>query len=102
MKSAGVPRDTEVHVACDPEFVPEITPPSLSVHASSGASLFDLWGKAIEKSRAPWVAIVHAGGLPAPGWFSAMERAMEREGWSDGYWGPVEPEPNISPGRLVG
>ena len=27
---------------------------------------------------------------------------MEREGWSDGYWGPVEPEPNISPGRLVG
>ena len=102
LKSAGVPTDTEIHVACDPEFAPDEPPPSLSVHALSGSSLFDLWSAAIEKSRAPWVAILHADGLPAAGWFSAMERAIEQEGWPDGYWGPVEPDPYITPGSMVG
>ena len=102
LKSAGVPSNAEVHVACDAEFAPDLRPPSVSVHALPSASLFDLWGEAIEKSRAPWVAILHADALPARGWLSAMERAIKQDGWSDGYWGPVEPEPGISAGSLVG
>ena len=97
-----MPRGTEVHVACDPEFAPVVPPPSLSVCPLAGASLFDLWGLAIERSRAPWVAILHAYALPGAGWLSAMEREIEREGWSDGYWGPVEPELDISPNSMVG
>lgn len=102
LRSAGVPRDAEVHVSCDPDFAPETATQSLSVHALPGASLFELWSAAIENCRAPWVAILHGDGLPAPGWFSAMERAIEREAWRDGYWGPVEPEPEITPGSMVG
>jgi hypothetical protein len=102
LRRAGVPPRAEVHIACNPEWEPARCPPSLLVHSVPSASLCELWGVAIANSTAPWVAVLHADALPAPGWFAAMTREIEREGWRDGYWGPVEPKPGISGGRMVG
>jgi len=102
LKVAGVTPDAEVHVACDPEFAPTSIPPTLCVHMLASASLFQLWALAAAKSRSPWVAILHGYGLPAPGWFDAMERVIELEGWRDGYWGPVEPAFAPSDKRMTG
>ncbi len=102
LEAAGVPAGTEVHVACDPQFAPSAPPPSLFVHVTTGASLFELWGVAIANSSSAWVAVLHAAALPAPGWFAAMTREIERDGQSDGYWGPIEPKPAISADRMLG
>ena len=102
LRLAGVPINAEVHIACDPQFVPANPPQSLSIHCAPGASLFELWGLAISASTASWVAVLHVDAPPAPGWFAAMTREIEREGWSDGYWGPVEPRPRISSDRMLG
>lgn len=102
LRTAGVPADAEVHVACDPERAPTTPPRSLSVHTLAAASLFELWALAIAESRSPWVAVLHADGLPAPGWFAAMERKIEREAWNDGYWGPVEPAEYGPSGSIIG
>jgi hypothetical protein len=102
LRAAGVTRAAEIHVACDPGHVPGDAPPSFSIHSLADASLFELWGVAIAASEAPWVAILHADSPPAPGWFAAMNEAMGREGWRDGYWGPVEPQIGGSDARMVG
>jgi hypothetical protein len=102
LRTAGVPAEAEVHMACDPEFALAESSSSLFVHTRDDASLFQLWAVAIQATRSPWVAVLHGFGLPGPGWFSAMEREIEGEGWKDGYWGPVEPGPSISRGGMVG
>lgn len=102
LEAAGVPAGTEVHVACDPQFAPSAPPPSLFVHVTTGASLFELWGVAIANGSSAWVAVLHAAALPAPGWFAAMTREIERDGQSDGYWGPIEPKPAIAADRMLG
>lgn len=99
---AGMEASTEVHVACDPAHAPAGQISGLSIHARPGASLFDLWGLAIEHANADWIAILHADALPAPGWFAAIDDAIEREGWRDGYWGPVEPDFGPSDPRMIG
>ena len=102
LRIAGVPDDGEVHIACDPQFAPAASPGSLSVHSAPAASLFELWGIAIKESTAPWVAVLHADALPAPGWFAAIEAKIEFEGASDGYWGPVEQRAGIPVAGLLG
>ncbi|NUT00292.1 MAG: hypothetical protein HOP96_04900 [Sphingomonas sp.] len=100
--AAGVGPPTEVHVACDPGHAPATSLRGFTIHVREGASLFDLWGLAIDASNADWVAILHADALPVPGWFAAMKGAIEREGWKDGYWGPVEPAFEGSDDRSIG
>ncbi len=102
LRAAGLPVSTEVHVACDGEHAPKEPPPNVFVHARVKASLFDLWGVAIRKCEAPWVAVLHADALPAPGWFTAIQRAIERDDSADGYWGPVEPGFGPSDKRMIG
>lgn len=102
IRKAGVPPSVEIHVACDPKFVPATSTTGLTIHLRDGKSLFELWGVAIDRAKAGWVAILHADALPAPGWFAAMAEAIEREGWSDGYWGPVEPDFGPDDPRTVG
>lgn len=102
LRNAGADPSTEIHVACEPEHTPSSSPRSLVIHSQSKASLFDLWGAAIAGNSAPWIAILHADALPAPGWFAAMTEAIERESWSDGYWGPVEPAFGTSDARMIG
>lgn len=92
LREAGVGPSVEVHVACDPEHAPATSAPGLTIHLRGNASLFQLWGLAIDRCKAPWIAILHADALPAPGWFAAMADEIEREGKADGYWGPVEPD----------
>lgn len=99
---AGLPPSTEVHVACDARHAPVNAPQGIDIHARANASLFELWAVAIEGSTAPWIAILHADALPAPGWFAAMEHAIRREQWRDGYWGPVEPKFASSDKRMAG
>lgn len=98
---AGLDQSTEVHVACDPEHS-QASPAMLEIHSRPHASLFELWDVAIAASRAPWVAILHADGVPAPGWFAAIKAAIDREGWPDGYWGPVEPHFAGADPRMIG
>lgn len=98
---AGLDDSTEVHVACDPEHE-QASSAMLTIHSRAHASLFELWDLAIAASKAPWVAILHADGVPAPGWFAAMEAAIDREGWPDGYWGPVEPPFAGADRRMIG
>lgn len=98
---AGLDESTEVHVACDPEHA-QASPAMLKIHSRAHASLFELWDVAIAASEAPWVAILHVDGVPAPGWFAAMKAAIDREGWPDGYWGPVEPRFAGADRRMVG
>lgn len=102
LSEAGIGSSTEVHVASDLEQVGSDLSTGLSIYAQHEASLFELWGLAIERSRADWVAVLHADALPAPGWFAAMRKAMEEQGWPDGYWGPVEPDFGPSDARMVG
>lgn len=102
LEAAGVPVETEIHVACDRQFAPPSPPPPLIVHPMTGASLFELWGIAIAKSGSAWIAVLHAAALPAPGWFAAMTREIQREGRSDGYWGPVEPKAVTTGGQMLG
>ena len=102
LTQAGIDPSTQVHVACDPAHLPEASTAGLSVHSLADASLFDLWGLAIEQAKADWIAILHADALPEPGWFAAMTNAIERDGWSDGYWGPVEPGFATSDARMIG
>ncbi|MEO8454770.1 MAG: hypothetical protein ABI454_06395 [Sphingomicrobium sp.] len=101
LRSAGADPSSEIHVACDPEHAPATVPQGLNVHVKANASLFDLWGLAIAQSRSEWVAILHADALPGPGWFSAIQRAIDTEGWKDGYWGPVEPRFGPSDRRMI-
>jgi hypothetical protein len=100
--NAGAAPSSEIHVACDPAHAPGTVPQGLNVHAKANASLFDLWGLAIAQSRSDWIAILHADALPASGWFAAIQRAVETEGWKDGYWGPVEPRFVASDPRMIG
>jgi hypothetical protein len=102
LAEAGASPSTEVHLACDPAHMPAGTISGLSIHLRAGVSLFGLWGLAIGQAKADWVAILHADALPAPGWFAAMSDAIEREGWRDGYWGPVDPDFSSSDLRMVG
>lgn len=102
LQEAGIGPSVEVHVACDPEHAPATSAPGLTIHLRENASLFELWGLAIERCKAPWIAILHADALPAPGWFAAMNEAIEREAWTDGYWGPVEPDFGPDDRRTVG
>jgi hypothetical protein len=102
LRSAGAEPSTEIHVACDPERAPSTAPNGLTVHPKASASLFDLWGVAIAACRSDWVAIQHADALPATGWFAAMRRAIDAEGWKDGYWGPVEPRFGPTDARMIG
>lgn len=92
LSEAGVGPSVEVHVACDPAHAPVVTVPGLTIHVRENASLFELWGLAIDRCEAPWIAILHADALPVPGWLGGMNEAIEREGWADGYWGPIEPD----------
>jgi hypothetical protein len=102
LRKAGVGPAVEVHLACDPEHAPATSAPGLSIHLRENASLFELWGLAIDRCKTPWIAILHADALPAPGWFAAMNEAIEREGKADGYWGPVEPDFGPDDPRTVG
>lgn len=102
LAAAGVPAGAEVHIACDPDFAPTTPSRSFFVHTLADASLFELWALAIGKSRSPWVAILHAYAPPAPGWFLAMDREIERLAWNDGYWGPVELKDDGPPGSMIG
>lgn len=102
LTAAGLPVSGEVHVACYSRFAPAAPRPGLSVHAVNDVSLFDLWTAAIAHGQSSWVAILHADALPAPGWFAAMQRAIESDAWPDGYWGSVEPGIAVSDNRMVG
>ena len=102
LRNSGAGPSNEIHVACGPEHAPTTVPQGLKVHAKANASLFDLWGLAIAKSRSQWVAILHAHALPASGWFAAIQHAVETEGWKDGYWGPVEPRFDPTDPRMIG
>ena len=102
VRNAGAGSSSEIHVACEAEHAPDGAPPGLVVHPRPNASLFELWGAAIADTSADWVAILHADATPAQGWFAAMQRAIESEGWSDGYWGPVEPAFGPSDKRMIG
>ena len=86
LRNAGVDASSEIHVACNPAHAPSAEPDGLTVHAKSIASLFDLWGLAIARAHADWIAILHADALPAPGWLAAMSQAIPRmrAAWSDG------------------
>jgi hypothetical protein len=102
LRSAGADSSTEIHVACDPEHAPPTAPGGLSVHTKADASLFGLWGLAIAQCRSEWIAVLHAGAVPAPGWFAAMNEAIARDARSDGYVGPVEPQFGPSDPRMIG
>jgi len=102
LRNAGAGSANEIHVACSPEHAPATAPQGLNVHAKANASLFDLWGLAIAQCRSDWIAILHADALPASGWFAAIQRSVETEGWKDGYWGPVEPRFDRSDPRTIG
>jgi hypothetical protein len=101
LRNAGADASTEVHVACDPQHAPA-APEGLTIYTKPNASLFDLWGLAIGKSRADWIAILHADALPAPDWLAAMQSAIDSRAEKDGYWGPVEPGFGTSDRRMVG
>lgn len=101
LREAGIEASVEVHVAGDPKHAPTTTAPGLTIHLRENASLFELWGLAIDRCTAPWVAILHADALPVAGWFAAMNEAIEREGLADGYWGPVEPDFGTDDPRTV-
>lgn len=102
LAKAGIDPSTQVHVACDPAHLSEASTIRLSVQSRADASLFDLWGLAIGQAKADWIAILHADAMPEPGWFAAMTNAIESDGWSDGYWGPVEPGFVTSDARMIG
>lgn len=102
LTAAGVPSSAEIHIACDERFAPVTSAPGLRVHAEANASLFELWAAAVQGSNAPWVAILHADALPAPGWFDAMQRAIEEHPLGEGFWGAVEPDFAGSASRMIG
>ena len=100
LREAGIAPATEIQVACG--RAPKSSPSGLNIHSSENASLFELWAIAIARSKAEWIAMLHADALPAPGWFAAMQTAIAGESWEDGYWGPVEPGFSPSDPRMVG
>lgn len=102
LREAGIGSSDEVHVACDPAHAPVTSAPGLTIHLRGNLSLFELWALAIERTKADWVAILHADALPAPGWLEAMKAAIAREVWPDGYWGPVDPDFGPADPRMVG
>ena len=91
LQAAGVPASTEIHVACDVVHEPASPRGRLIIHAIARKSLFELWAIAIRGSNSPWIAILHADALPAPGWYEAVDEAIGRSQGCDGFWGPVEP-----------
>jgi hypothetical protein len=102
LRRAGADGSTEIHVAGDPKRAPATAPDGLVVHTKANASLFDLWGLAIAQSRSDWIAVLHAGALPGPGWFAAMHEAIARDPRPDGYMGPVEPRFGPWDPRIIG
>ena len=63
------------------------------VHARRRVAFRTLGGCDREQQFGMGGGVARGRASSAPGWFAAITREIERDGQSDGYWGPIEPKP---------
>ncbi len=91
----------EVHIAHDGGWPSAVSPPHIHLHACPpGSSVARLWGEAIARSTAPYVAVLDIHVPPSPGWLRRVE--AEIAAGTPLFFGPVDPGWSGSDRRILG